>query len=574
MNVYLPWWREHYRYMPSSGDVDGLFEERVNELRADREFHRAVVRRRGGQDLAVDLYYNERTVPHFDSAKDVKVHPDYINARYTRPDQQSTVNPNSGSREISEDILILGAIGADTISDVDPHLCDYNKEVDDLYGKVFRTFGIVKRYAILTGNDMTHVGELYEKATKRCRRINRMSIEDYIQENPKETADNIIGILRTKLDVTRQMVSRFAAVANKFIREATVQYLHGPHRNEILREYETVKTELMKSPVKNFIEIAIMETINSNGIDSLGWVILCNDRAIEKLYRIAWEIETNGYSSLHSGVWPASIDTIEDFVVIAYQLLSRKNTTSVLNFTHRYSRHRNIIESTREVYSTVGSVQTAYNACKQPYESGVAGIYEEYCDFVERAVNGPQIGNKPLGEYITDSIYLIEERGKSLIKKMEMLNKQYVISQQAKLRSGRAALFNANVSPLDYETSIQNAVQLVMRSKTCIDDEADGGPKEVAFTKFKITDDNREDGIGLCFVLKQMKNYVGTIVVADKAAKDGSHWRIGRNHYNVFYRTLQEFPYGKPFELEGLIFWKTIKTPTFIRQLQKTVDMK
>ena len=154
MNVYLPWWREHYRYMPSSGDVDGLFEERVNELRADREFHRAVVRHRGGQDLAVDLYYNERTVPHFDSAKDVKVHPDYINARYTRLDQQSTVNPNSGSREISEDILILGAIGADTISDVDPHLCDYNKEVDDLYGKVFRTFGIVKRYAILTGNEI------------------------------------------------------------------------------------------------------------------------------------------------------------------------------------------------------------------------------------------------------------------------------------------------------------------------------------------------------------------------------------------------------------------------------------
>ena len=569
MNSYLPWWREHYRYMPSTEDADGLFEERVSQLRLDREFDRVVVRYNGGCDWAVDVWYNDHTVPHFESSDDVKAHPDTYLAKYSwakgYPVDDIDLNP---------DIRILGRVGANIMSEVDPHLRDYNKYLDDLYNRIFRVFGKVKKLAILTGDDTTNVKELYMQASKRCRHLDRRTIEDYVQANPGETEDAILEIMKSKKTLTKRKADRFMAAADKFMHDATTKYLYGPHREKILKEYEAMKRELMKTPVKNFIEVATSETINSGGMDTLSWVVFCNDYAVRKLYRIAWEIEMNGFSSLCSGVWPDNISTIEDFVVIAHQLLSRKNNTSALSFTHRYSGYRDITTSARKVYDVVCSVRVTYAGCKQPDESGVADIYEEYNDFVERALSGPQIGEKPAGEYIADSLYLIMDRGKKLIRKMEMLDKQYAISQAATLRSGRSASLSAEVSPLDYEDSIENAVQLIMCSGTCIDDESGGDSKEVAFTKFRITDDNRDDGIGICLVLKQMKSYVGTIIVVDKAVRDGSHWRIKHNHHNVLYRTLREFPYGKQFEVEGIIFWNTVKTPMFIRQLQRALDVR
>lgn len=559
----LPWWKYHYKYMPDP-EEEALFQERVDELRADREFERVVIRYNGANTLAIDRFIHDHTTVHFDSAAEIKVHPDQFLAKFSWPQEYPTP---ASYEDVSEDVRVLGKTGAAIVQEVDPHLSSYNTMMDELYSECYRTRTKIKRMVSSTGTQFPKLFDRFEKVARICRKINRITVEDHIQANPGTTAEDLIRILNSKQAKVKSSVEKFKNDAKAAIDLAADTFLHGPQREEILNNYYQVAHALEAKPVDSFIKIASTEHPDL-WATGFGWVFSDSKHDTARLYRCAWAINIAGFKSLTSGLWPFEIDNIEDFVVIVYQLVRRKNRTSSLSFTQKVAYGKNMYKTAWDLSYVLGDIYSKYRSYQGREESGITEAYSKYNEFAERTINGPKIGDKDMASYVRDSIELLNDRGAKLIDMMGKLHANYLASQAARMRSGKSASLNSEVSPLDYEENINAAIQRVMGSDHCRDDEHDN--RRIAFTQFVIDDDSKDDGIGLCLVLKVMKSLVESIDLVD----GDTHYTIRGNAHEKLYRMIREKGFGEEFKMKGIVFWKTDKNAMFMNQLRKAMFLK
>ncbi|MCM1531932.1 MAG: hypothetical protein NC114_06630 [Ruminococcus flavefaciens] len=550
--------------MPDA-EGDELFQDRVDELKRDREFSRVVVCYNHGSPLSIERWINDHHTDHFETSNEVRVDPDNYLAKYSWRPQYP--RKSSVLEEISEDEMILGKTGAAIIAKADIHLHNYNRYVDsirDQYASVFK-----KAQNALASLNMRSpmMEERYEALNERCIKIPRVALETYILEHPDETAEEVIDVITSKHNKLKNRIDSFIQSVGSTVKQMVNMVVHGPQRKQILKQYYKVARELEKTPLNSFIEISLNEynVDQANEPGYIRWIIGQAERDT-KLFRIAWAIGAHGFDHIEGSwrVWPYPINTVEDFVVIVYQLLEHSDKYRKLTF-HQYLPKvaSNEFKRARYVSSLISKIRYEYSRYRVVEESGIKDAYIPFASLVDKAMDR-NINDMVIGTFIPNTLRIIEDRGDNTLKMMEGLNRNYIASMTATLSGAKKTQrLDDETSPYDYEYIIRMIVPKISDCYYCRD-----GKNRIGYREFEITNGITDAGIALCMVLKVLKPYVGSMSVN----ANGTTYKFEDDVHEKLYHLIQSNDSDKPFIISGLIFWNTDDTSQFTRLLEREFD--
>ncbi|MCM1230143.1 MAG: hypothetical protein NC489_08420 [Ruminococcus flavefaciens] len=566
---YLSHWMEHYKYMPNA-EGDELFQERINELRRDREFDRVVAHYNCASTAAIERFLNEMFPFTLTPQAEYHASSEYYAAKDHQYVRGSRTTYNT-SIDISEDELLLGKEGAAVIRKAEPHFDRYNRYVWAAKDRCASEFKKAQNALKALGLNSPMMAERFHDIDGRFVRLERAALEVYILEHPDESAKDVINVIETKHRNLQKRVDTFLKCVKATVQNVIDTIIYGPKRESILKRYRKEVEKLEQHPLESFLDIATRDYSKDQPavLNYIGWDI-GGKLYHAKIYRIAWVMSITGFEHIRSSwsTWPYEIDTVEDFVVIAHMIFRRNphDRYHALRFCQylKTDQSNEFLRASR-VKSAIAKIQNTYNRYNEVDESGIKEVYTEYMTLVETAFE--KRGDTTfLSEFIPNILQVIEQRSKKTIELMDNLNQNHIASlNAARIRQASTVYkLDDEVSPYDYEYILKVIIPQMAECSYCRD-----GDSRIGYRAFKITDQIVEAGIGLCLVLKALKSYVGSVSVS----ASGRSYKFNKNAYDGLYNLLRHAADSDtPFMMSGLIFWNVEDTDILIDTLYRSFD--
>lgn len=547
----LPWWKYHYKFMPYT-EGDPLFQERIDELREDREFDRMIVHYGVGSDLRVDTWYNHRgTIDTGIDVANIKVDPDSYHIDSHKPGRPVY----EVGAETNMDLEILGEDGYRVMCEIYLPLYETNLKLESIYNSTLNQRTTVSKLFKIVQYDHGGYDNAYHKLFKACANVKKEIVIRFIKDNPNAAPKDIKNILSRIIDKAIKAREEFDIIARETMKGCTDAVLYNEDCMEIREMYRSFEKDMLVSPVYNYVNI-VGETRMDSRIYALSIWTVPHD--VEKICKRAWAVETTGFDRWTIDKWPFDINSAEEFVVIAHYLVVNSGSQRI-QCKHDHRKCGDSMNTAIDLIAAKKWLDHEYNTCKYKGESGAKQAYDEYMEIFDRLVYCPCIGRKPLSDYVRSSLSVLVERGQKTAAYINALNRDYTAHR--KLAKVTRVNVDRDISPYDYGTSIKDMANFII-SQSKDSNDSDSGIRGL-FTKFTITDETKDDGIALCWIMMDMKNLIQSIRIT-RNLKSTMH---GKNGYNKLYKILRDIPYDKPFSIDVTIFWIHGMTPAFYGRL-------
>lgn len=550
----IPWWMEHYKYMPNP-EGDEQFAERVSLLREDREFDRMVVRYNMANDDFIDRWYKNRT-PVKLGMKDTGAHP---NTYYAMKGGTPYLKYSPARRmEISEDVITLGEAGAAVIADVDPVLRSANAELST----ISESYSSMIQLLIRTGGDSTKLMARNKEFQTRCGPIERLSIENYVQKHKDATATKINEVITKRVSFAKRVIDKFGRNCSVAVNSYMKTLMESKGGTSAICEYKEVIARLNEMPVKNFVDIVNRCSLERYAGEKYVFHFSKSKDVVDEASCIIWAMGVMGFTEVECNGWFRPIKTPEEFVIMAHMLGQKQFSTTNWRFRVSFPDYwgiMNMVESCDKLSKIRAYADRTYHHISLHGTPDAEDIYLNYIDSVKAELRSLPKGDKSLIEHIRYSVWNVIKKSDAVVSALGKATVEYDRIMRLSERRAGSAQINEEVNILDYAQNVEEILDQIRASDVCTDNSGN----YIGYTRFAIDEDTKSDGIALCLVLKEMRSHIGEIHVTD------DHKTVRTVSYGKVYEMIQSHEYGEEFDIEGIVFWNSTFTNRFEKDLRK-----